>query len=802
MLRLCTWLLLTGLLAVAPRPPAHAQQVPAPPATTKPAAAPPGTLSPEQARAALDTLNDPKKRAALAAALEALVHGSPPPEPAVPPAPPAAATPDANATPAPQSIAIQLAPDSLGAQLLLAASAFLNHAADGLPRAWAEVQSVPLLWAWVVVMLTNPLGQQLVADVAWRLLVTLVLAEGVALTLRYLLRRPLARVLLLGQRKPASIEADEDAVDRAERGAIEPPPRHHGLTSADRRIGLGLARFALQMVPVLGLLVVGHAAAASSLGGTQASRLVILAVIEAIALCQTLLAILTLLFRPDPPGLRLLTIRPSVGAWLMRWGRRLVLIAVPGYAIGEVALLLNLAPVAHDALQKVVGLALAICLAIMVMQRRRAVRRGLTAPPDATGVVPRLRNVLARSWHWIALFFLAAMWLSWTLRAPDAIARALWYFGATAVVLVAASMARLAVSALFSPMQPGDDDDVAGHPFRMRFRAYHPMLRRLARLAIDVLAVLALLQLYGLGGLYWLLSSNMGRQMTSGLGTLAVTIGLALAIWEGVNIAIQMHLETLRRDAQATRSARLRTLLPLIRTTLAITVAVVAGLMVLSEIGVNIAPLLAGAGIVGVAIGFGSQKLVQDVITGVFLLLENTMQVGDVVKVGDQTGIVESLSVRTIRLRTEDASVVVIPFSAVTTVINMTRDYSRAVIQVNVGASEDIDRVLDTMREIVREMRAEATWSAIILDDLEVWGLDRFTDTALQIKCRIMCTPFGRWPVGREFNRRIKSRFQMVGIATPFSALTLLPRVEALAQPARDTAASVSQSAEVVSPAG
>jgi len=289
-----------------------------------------------------------------------------------------------------------------------------------------------------------------------------------------------------------------------------------------------------------------------------------------------------------------------------------------------------------------------------------------------------------------------------------------------------------------------------------------------------VIASLALLQIFGLGGLTWLMSSDLGHRFASGIGTLAVTIGLAFMVWEGVNIAIQTHLEKLRREAQAARSARLRTLLPLIRTTLAITVAVVAGLMVLSEIGVNIAPLLAGAGIVGVAIGFGSQRLVQDVITGMFLLLENTMQVGDVVKVGDQTGLVESLSVRTIRLRTEDGSVVVIPFSAVTTVINMTRDYSRAVITANVSADEDVDRVIDTMRAIVREMREEEAWSAIILDDLEVFGLDRITETALQIKCRIMCTPFGRWTVGREFNRRLKGRFVVVGIPTAFSALKLL----------------------------
>jgi small conductance mechanosensitive channel len=135
--------------------------------------------------------------------------------------------------------------------------------------------------------------------------------------------------------------------------------------------------------------------------------------------------------------------------------------------------------------------------------------------------------------------------------------------------------------------------------------------------------------------------------------------------------------------------------------------------------------------------------------------------------------VVESLSVRTIRLRTEDGSVVVIPFSAVTTVINMTRDYSRAVISVNVSTDQNVDGVITAMRDIVNEMRDEDAWASIILDELEVWGLDKFTDTAMQIKCRIMCTPFGRWSVGREFNRRLKSRFQVVGISIPFSALTL-----------------------------
>ncbi len=787
MFRRWFWLTLFAMLVLgASRP--HAQQGSAP----APAAIPSGALSPEQARAALDTLNDPKKRAAFAATLEALIRGQPEPDPPPPPPPPEPAKPEAKP---PEGIAIQLAPDSLGAQVLLTASMFLSNVADKVPRALQAVQSLPLLWGWAVVMATNPLGQQLLSDAAWRLCAVLAVALVAALVLHLLLRRPMARVLRSGQiRDPPRAETDEDPQDRAELGAIE-PPRRRGAHIPSGRIALGLARFALEMVPVLGLLVAGHMAAVSSLGGRPGSRLVILAVLDAVAASLTLLAMLTLLFKPDPPGLRLFALRPSAGAYLMRWGRRLILIAVPGYTIGEVALLLGLSQPAHAALQKTVGLVLIVCLAIIIVQRRRSVRRWLSAPPDSTGAVARSRNQLARYWYWVALFFLAAAWLNWTLREPDATVHSLWYFTVTAFVLIAASIARRLFTSLLSPLQPGASPDGSATVLSVRTRltAYHSAISQLVGLVINVLAFLVLLQIYGLGGLTWLLTSEVGRRVGSGICTMAVTIVLAFAVWEGVNIALQMHLERLRRDSQAARSARLRTLLPLIRTTLAITVAVVAGLMVLSEIGVNIAPLLAGAGIVGVAIGFGSQRLVQDVITGVFLLLENTMQVGDVVRVGDQSGLVESLSVRTIRLRTEDGSVVVMPFSAVTTVTNMTRDYSRAVISANVAADENVDLVIDTMRAIVREMRAEEAWSSIILDDLEVFGLDRFTDTALQIRCRIMCTPFGRWTVGREFNRRLKSRFQVVGIATPFSALKLSlpgPVPEAAAPP--ETAAAIS----------
>jgi small conductance mechanosensitive channel len=159
---------------------------------------------------------------------------------------------------------------------------------------------------------------------------------------------------------------------------------------------------------------------------------------------------------------------------------------------------------------------------------------------------------------------------------------------------------------------------------------------------------------------------------------------------------------------------------------------------------------------------------VQDVITGLFLLLENTIQVGDVVSTSGLSGVVEYLSIRSIRLRAEDGSVHVIPFSSVTTVTNMTRDFGHAVIEAQVSYEDDYDQVVAVLQEIVAEMRQEPRWQAEIRDDLEVMGLDRFGDSAIVIKARIRVGPFGRWAVLREFNRRMKLRFDEHGIEIPY----------------------------------
>jgi len=206
------------------------------------------------------------------------------------------------------------------------------------------------------------------------------------------------------------------------------------------------------------------------------------------------------------------------------------------------------------------------------------------------------------------------------------------------------------------------------------------------------------------------------------------------------------------------------TLLPMLRTVLLVTIVAIVGLTALSEIGVNIAPLLAGAGIAGIAIGFGAQHLVQDVITGIFVLFENAIQIGDGVTVAGLSGAVEQLSIRTLRLRAADGAVHIIPFSAVTSITNNNRGLGNAAVSVTVAFHEDTDRVIETLAEIGAAMREEEDFKSRMLGDLQIFGVDQVRSWGVTITGQIVCTDTGRWPVQREFNRRLKQRFEELQI--------------------------------------
>jgi small conductance mechanosensitive channel len=199
-----------------------------------------------------------------------------------------------------------------------------------------------------------------------------------------------------------------------------------------------------------------------------------------------------------------------------------------------------------------------------------------------------------------------------------------------------------------------------------------------------------------------------------------------------------------------------------------VALTVMAALTVLSELGIDIGPLLAGAGVVGLAVGFGAQTLVKDIITGLFILLEDSISVGDVVDVAGHSGIVETLTIRTIRLRDVRGTVHTVPFSEVSTVKNLTKDFSYALMEIGVAYRESVDDVIEVIQDVGKNIRADATYANSILDDIQVQGLDRFDDSAVVIRARIKTKPLQQWSVRRALNKALKRRFDELGIEMPF----------------------------------
>ncbi len=696
----------------------------------------------EEAQHTLDVLQDPAKRDQLIETLKTIAQVQPP-----------------------SNAPAELKPNSLGAEVLVGASGFLNQLSDQLLATVGAIRSIPLLWVWIKVIATDSWAHGVLLDSGWRLVLVLVIGLVVQWALGRAVSRP---ILALVRRAPDGSHAIEepDAEARAEQGETEAPHRRRiAAFTLLRRVPLVLARLFLELLPVLGFIAATHLLAATPLGGRRLPSLVLLAVIDAYALCSALLCVARMMFSPKERRLRLLAIGDDTASYAMRWSRRIVVVAVFGYAAAEVGLLLGMSDAAHDAMLKTVALINHVLIGIVVVQKRRAVRRRLRAPQGATGLVAALRNWLARVWHWLALILLAGLWLGWVVEAPHGYAQMLRYFLSFVAVGIVTRFVLILTLGNLDRALALDPNTTARYPgLQSRLALYHPVLVSTVRVVVLLLAAMVLLQLCGLGAFRWLFSSILGQHLVSSLTTLLLTGLIAIAVWEAVNSAIERHLARLTLEGQAARSARLRTLLPLLRTTLLITILIVGGMMVLSEIGVNIGPLLAGAGIVGVAVGFGSQKLVQDLITGIFLLLENAMQVGDSVTVSGLTGTVENLSIRTIRLRATDGSVHVIPFSSVTTVTNVNRGLGNASVNVSVAAAEDPDRVAEVLKDIITGMRADNEFASRMLSDLQLWGVDKVDGAAMTIAGQVVCTDSGRWSVQREFNRRMKQRFGELGI--------------------------------------
>jgi moderate conductance mechanosensitive channel len=209
-----------------------------------------------------------------------------------------------------------------------------------------------------------------------------------------------------------------------------------------------------------------------------------------------------------------------------------------------------------------------------------------------------------------------------------------------------------------------------------------------------------------------------------------------------------------------------------------VVIGMLGGVLVLSELGVSVAPILGAAGVVGLAIGFGAQSLVKDYFTGIFLLVENQITRGDVVQVADKSGLVEDLTLRYVQLRDYDGNVHFVPNGLISTVTNMSREYAYAVVDVGIAYREDIDDALDVMRKVAEDLATDASFADRLLAPFEVAGVERWDDSALVLRGRFKVRPLEQWNVRREYLRRLKYLFDAAGIEIPYPHVTLYAGVD------------------------
>jgi small conductance mechanosensitive channel len=266
----------------------------------------------------------------------------------------------------------------------------------------------------------------------------------------------------------------------------------------------------------------------------------------------------------------------------------------------------------------------------------------------------------------------------------------------------------------------------------------------------------------------------------SGLRILLVG-AMAYALVRAVTLLVQRFEHEVNRGTTLDaleRAKRARTLGSLVRNVSSALIVGIAVLIVLRELGVDIAPVLAGAGVVGLAVGFGAQTLVRDIISGFFLILEDQVRVGDVAAINGQGGLVEAINLRTIVLRDAEGTVHVFPNGAITTLANRSKDFSYYVIDLGISYREDPDRVTQVIQEIGSSMQADAKYGPMILAPIEVLGVNAFGDWAVQLQLRIKTVPLKQWEVGRELRRRILKLFEERGIEIPFPERVVTMKME------------------------
>ncbi|MCQ8781772.1 mechanosensitive ion channel domain-containing protein [Mangrovibrevibacter kandeliae] len=475
---------------------------------------------------------------------------------------------------------------------------------------------------------------------------------------------------------------------------------------------------------------------------------------------------------PRYPQLRLTPFSDRQASYWYFWLSRLI--SVLGYTF------LFLAPVVQDnssaaaagAVKFLVALlSLATILALILKNRRRVEERlGRRYVAGSRTFSTRFNYLLGKVWWLLAAVYVLALFSAWLTSPTTTLPFLLAASGKSVLAMAVGGLVVTILSRLIVRGVPVPDTVKERLPLlERRVNSFIPNALTVIRVLVVVAVLAVILDAWELLNLRSWMAAQAGQRIVGGIvgaGTVAI---LGFAVFLMVSSWVEYRLNP---NFGTVPTARERTLLSLFRNAFTITLAVIVVMLVLSQLGIDIGPLLAGAGVVGLAVGFGAQKLVQDIITGAFIQLENAMNEGDVVTVASISGVVERLTIRSVGLRALDGTYHLIPFSSVDSVSNMTKDFSQFVADLGVAYRENTDDAKQVMRDAF-DLLQSGEHGPEIIGDFEMFGVNELGDSAVTVRGRIKTLPGKQWGIGRAYNEIVKKLCDERGIEIPFPHMTV-----------------------------
>jgi len=544
--------------------------------------------------------------------------------------------------------------------------------------------------------------------------------------------------------------------------------------SADQlamRAAFVFLRTLLELIPVAVFVAVAYGVM-TLVAPVRDARVLSLALINAIAASRVLLSVARMFFAPQVTRMRLIHMNDETANYGFLWCRRLIYVAIYGYFGIEAVSALGMSRGAHDLLLRCLGLLICLLLIMLVLQNRHTVARQIRG--EAGPLLGQFRRRVADVWHLLAITYLVTIYGVWSLDVPGGFEFVVRATILSLIVVIVVQGLVVVLSRLISRGFSLTDEQRQRFPgLEARANRYLPVLLVVMQAILYLIGSLAFLQTWGLDVVDWF-STPLGEALITRLTTIGMIVVLAMAFWEMVSALIERYLTATDDHGNVIhRGQRVQTLLPLLRNIVLIVIAVMVALTVLSELGVDTGPLIAGAGILGLAVGFGAQTFVKDVITGFFILVEDAVAVGDLVEVGGHRGKVEAMSIRSIQLRDVRGDVHRVPFSEVTSTVNRSKVFSFAFFDVGVAYREDVDHCMNVIREVGDSMRSDPVFAPDILENIEIMGVESFDDSAVTIRSRIKVRAGKQRGIQRGFNRLLKNRFDAEGIEIPFPHRTI-----------------------------